>query len=73
MLVLTRKEGEVLVIDGQIKVTILSVKGSQVRVGIEAPQSIPIHRQELLTSPTKTPSAPDDAEETPSPANLPQA
>ncbi|CAN8138811.1 Translational regulator CsrA [uncultured Thiomicrorhabdus sp.] len=48
MLVLTRREGEALVIDSDIKVTILSVKGSQVRIGIEAPQSVPIHREELL-------------------------
>ncbi|BBP45439.1 carbon storage regulator [Thiosulfatimonas sediminis] len=48
MLVLTRREGEALVIDGDIKVTILSVKGSQVRIGIEAPQKVPIHREELL-------------------------
>lgn len=53
MLVLTRREGESLVIDGNIKVTVLSVKGGQVRVGIEAPQDIPIHRQELLEAETK--------------------
>ncbi|MBO1924454.1 carbon storage regulator CsrA [Thiomicrorhabdus sp. 6S3-12] len=53
MLVLTRREGEALVIDGNIKVTVLSVKGSQVRVGIEAPQNIPIHREELLESNAK--------------------
>ncbi|QKI89640.1 carbon storage regulator CsrA [Thiomicrorhabdus xiamenensis] len=53
MLVLTRREGEALVIDGNIKVTVLSVKGSQVRVGIEAPQNIPIHREELLDSNAK--------------------
>lgn len=63
MLVLTRREGEALIIDGNIKVTILSVKGSQVRIGIEAPQEIPIHREELLEEkrlselPTKNPVA----------------
>ncbi len=48
MLVLTRKEDESLVIDGNIKLTILSIKGSQVRIGIEAPQDVSIHREELL-------------------------
>lgn len=48
MLVLTRREGETLVIDGDIKVTVLSIKGNQVRIGIDAPKEVPIHRQELL-------------------------
>ena len=50
MLVLTRKEDESLVINGNIKLTILSIKGGQVRVGIEAPKDISIHREELLHS-----------------------
>jgi len=50
MLVLTRREGETLVIDGDIKVTVLSIKGNQVRIGIDAPKEVPIHRQELLNS-----------------------
>ena len=48
MLVLTRREGETLVIDGDIKVTVLSIKGNQIRIGIDAPKEVPIHRQELL-------------------------
>ncbi|WP_321324411.1 carbon storage regulator CsrA [Thiomicrorhabdus sp.] len=48
MLVLTRKENESLVIGDDIKLTILSVKGGQVRVGIEAPSEVSIHREELL-------------------------
>ncbi|NPA72469.1 MAG: carbon storage regulator [Gammaproteobacteria bacterium] len=48
MLVLTRKEGESLIIDNDIKLTIVAIKGGQVRVGIEAPSDIPIHREELL-------------------------
>jgi len=48
MLVLTRKESETLVIGNDIKLTILSVKGGQVRVGIEAPKSVSIQRSELL-------------------------
>lgn len=51
MLVLTRREGESLVIEDDIKVTVLSIKGNQVRIGIDAPESVPIHRQELLEDP----------------------
>ncbi|MDG6777554.1 carbon storage regulator CsrA [Thiomicrorhabdus sp. zzn3] len=48
MLVLTRKEGESLLIGDNIKLTVLAVKGGQVRVGIQAPQEVNIHREELL-------------------------
>lgn len=48
MLVLTRRENESLVIGENIKLTILAVKGGQVRVGIDAPKEVSIHRQELL-------------------------
>lgn len=63
MLVLTRREGEALVIDGDIKVTILSVKGSQVRIGIEAPQAVPIHREELLEGKKRDAQSPSQATE----------
>lgn len=48
MLVLTRKEGEALMIGDQVRLTVLSVKGGQVRVGIEAPRDVEINREELL-------------------------
>lgn len=48
MLVLTRRPGEVLRIGDDIKVTVLSVRGNLVRVGIDAPKSVPVHRQEVL-------------------------
>lgn len=54
MLVLSRKENESIVIDGNIKVTILKVRGGQVRLGIEAPQQVPIRRSELQGSPAKS-------------------
>lgn len=47
MLVLTRRSGESLVIGHQITVTILEVRHDQVRVGIDAPRSVPVHRQEV--------------------------
>ena len=47
MLVLTRKVGEKLVIGDEIVVQVLSVSGDQVKIGIQAPSSIPIHRNEI--------------------------
>ncbi|HBD86064.1 MAG TPA: carbon storage regulator [Clostridiales bacterium] len=48
MLVLTRKLGEGILIGKEITVTIISVEGDKIRVGIEAPQNIRVIRQELL-------------------------
>jgi carbon storage regulator len=47
MLVLTRRVGESMVIGKNIRVTVLNVKGNQVRLGIEAPKDIPVHREEI--------------------------
>jgi carbon storage regulator len=47
MLVLTRKRGERIMIGDDVVVTILEVTGDQVRVGIEAPRSVPVMREEL--------------------------
>lgn len=48
MLVLTRKIGESLAINENVRITVLEVKGKTVRLGIEAPDDIKIHRQEIL-------------------------
>ena len=47
MLVLTRKEGEKLIIGGNVTVTVLSIRGNQVRFGIDAPSDVTIHREEI--------------------------
>ncbi|UNC91722.1 carbon storage regulator CsrA [Candidatus Contubernalis alkaliaceticus] len=47
MLILSRRVGESLAIGEKIKVRILEVKGDVVKVGIEAPREIPVHRQEI--------------------------
>ena len=53
MLVLTRKAGETINIDGDIVIQIVQVRGRQVRVGIEAPKNKKVQRGELSTSPLK--------------------
>lgn len=47
MLILSRKSGECLVIDGRITVKIVRVEGEVVKIGIEAPSDVPVHRQEV--------------------------
>ncbi len=47
MLILTRRVGETVMIGNDITVTILGVKGNQVRVGINAPKNVAVHREEI--------------------------
>ena len=47
MLILTRRVGETIIIDDEIEVTVLAVKGNQVRLGIKAPDHIAVHREEI--------------------------
>lgn len=47
MLILSRRCGESIVIDERIKLTVLSVKGKQIRIGIDAPEDVSVHREEI--------------------------
>jgi carbon storage regulator len=47
MLILTRRIGETLMIGGDVTVTVLGVKGSQVRMGVNAPKDVAVHREEI--------------------------
>lgn len=47
MLILSRRPGESLIIGDHIRVSILGVKGGQVRIGIEAPKDVSVHREEI--------------------------
>jgi|TARA_B100000989_G_scaffold283730_1_gene249867 carbon storage regulator len=47
MLILTRKVGESLVIGDDVSIVVLGVKGNQVRIGVDAPKSVSVHREEI--------------------------
>ena len=48
MLILTRRVGESLMIGDDVTITVLGVKGNQVRVGVKAPKEVAVHREEIL-------------------------
>jgi len=48
MLILTRRVGETLIIGDDIKITVLGVKGNQVRIGVNAPKDVAVHREEIF-------------------------
>ena len=47
MLILTRRTGETVMIGSEVTMTVLGVKGNQVRIGFNAPKCLPIHREEI--------------------------
>jgi carbon storage regulator len=66
MLILTRRVGEAVVIGEEVTVTVLGVKGNQVRIGVNAPKTVSVHREEIFdrirnerdgTAPARTPVA----------------
>ena len=47
MLALSRKKGEAIIVNNDIEITVLEIKGDQVKVGISAPKSVPVYRKEV--------------------------
>lgn len=47
MLILTRRVGETLMVGDEVSITVLGVKGNQVRLGVDAPKTIAVHREEI--------------------------
>lgn len=67
MLILTRRAGETVMVGSDITITVLGVKGNQVRIGINAPKDVAVHREEIYeriqgekNGPQTTESAPED-------------
>lgn len=48
MLVVSRKVGQRIIIDEQITITVIEIRGNQIRLGIEAPKEVPVQREELV-------------------------
>jgi carbon storage regulator len=70
MLVLSRKKNESIVINNDITVTVVEIRGDKVRLGIVAPKEVPVHRQEVFDAihGKQGPAAPPGE---PAPANVP--
>lgn len=47
MLILTRRIGETIMIGDEVKLTVLGIKGNQVRLGVDAPKEVSVHREEI--------------------------
>lgn len=64
MLILTRRVGETLMIGDDVKITILKVSGNQIRIGVEAPKDVSVHREEVYQRVLQDKQSATDALET---------
>ncbi len=69
MLVLSRKKNESIVINNDITVVVVEIRGDKVRLGVEAPKEVPVHRREVYDAIKRSESTPPQAVAKPKPAN----
>ena len=70
MLVLSRKRDERIVIGDNIVITVVDVRGDKVRLGIEAPSEVPVHRQEVLEALKRNEAQRSEAQKSPPATNV---
>ena len=63
MLILTRRVGETLMVGDDVTVTVLGVKGNQVRIGVNAPKDVSVHREEIYQRIQKEKSETDQSDD----------
>ena len=71
MLVLSRKKNESIIINDDIVITVVEVRGDKVRLGVEAPKEVPVHRNEVYEAIKRNAPNPNAQPQTPPPGSVP--